>query len=331
MLHVTDSSWTFEILAVILLCREPQYSCFSVVIWVYKFVMGPKKAPAGKKKEGNPENGGELTAEEKAKLFMLTCQSLQVQLCKCRSLLSIGQLVDWSIIIHIFAAERSEEASKALAAKREYKGRIEQIQRDFEEEQKQTFEITQDMTRQYKGMQEELLTRVWRFVSFHGCHGDWQPLLLSITRQINKLEDTIQDLNDRLGSYLLFSLFKFIIWLTVHALLFKNATCSWGRCASGASDEGQEPHHRHEGTNSFFTPHLCPIFDHALQSSPSRICMAPFVSHRCIFCSFFFVRRTRRSMTWSPKWTRWPRSSAKCSGYVQHRQVLVVFQKGNVF
>lgn len=42
--------------------------------------MGPKKAAAGKKKEGNPENGGELTAEEKAKLFMLTCQSLQVQL-----------------------------------------------------------------------------------------------------------------------------------------------------------------------------------------------------------------------------------------------------------
>ena len=61
---------------------------------------------------------------------------------------------------YYFAAERSEEASKALAAKREYKSRIEQIQRDFEEEQKQTFEITQDMTRQYKGMQEELLTRV---------------------------------------------------------------------------------------------------------------------------------------------------------------------------
>ena len=42
--------------------------------------MGPKKAAAAKKKDGNPENGGELTAEEKAKLFMLTCQSLQVQL-----------------------------------------------------------------------------------------------------------------------------------------------------------------------------------------------------------------------------------------------------------
>jgi uncharacterized protein YhaN len=38
-----------------------------------------------------------------------------------------------------------------------------------------TFEITQDMTRQYKAMQEELLAR------------------------INKLEETIQDLNDRLA------------------------------------------------------------------------------------------------------------------------------------
>jgi hypothetical protein len=57
-------------------------------------------------------------------------------------------------------AERSEEASKAMAAKREYQGRVEQISRDFEEEQRQTLEITQDMTRQYKGMQEELLTRV---------------------------------------------------------------------------------------------------------------------------------------------------------------------------
>lgn len=64
----------------------------------------------------------------------------------------------WSL--DLFAAERSEEASKALAAKREYKSRIEQISKDFEEEQRQTFEITQDMTRQYKGMQEELLTRV---------------------------------------------------------------------------------------------------------------------------------------------------------------------------
>jgi hypothetical protein len=98
--------------------------------------MPPKKS-VPKKKEGNPESGGELTSEMQAKMFMLTCQSLQLQL-----------------------AERSEEASRALAAKRELQSRVEQISKDFDEEEKQTFEITQDMTRQYKGMQEELLGRV---------------------------------------------------------------------------------------------------------------------------------------------------------------------------
>ena len=104
--------------------------------------MPPKKS-APKKKEGNPENGGEQTPEMQAKMFMLTCQSLQLQL-----------------------AERSEEASRALAGKRELQSRVEQISKDFDEEEKQTFEITQDMTRQYKGMQEELLSRV-RLSLFH--------------------------------------------------------------------------------------------------------------------------------------------------------------------
>eukprot|EP01033_Poteriospumella_lacustris_P000108 gene107-70_t len=47
--------------------------------------------------------------------------------------------------------------------------------KDFQEEKRQTYEITQDMTRQYKGMQEELLSR------------------------INALEKTIETLNDRLA------------------------------------------------------------------------------------------------------------------------------------
>lgn len=113
--------------------------------------MGPKKA-AGKKSAAAPENGGEMDFEAKAKMYMLTCQSLQVQL-----------------------AERSEDASKALAEKRELQKKVAQVQKDFEEEQEQTFEMRQDMTRQYKGMQEELLGR------------------------INKLEETIQDLNDMLA------------------------------------------------------------------------------------------------------------------------------------
>lgn len=80
------------------------------------------------------------------------------------------------LLLHVFhrsLAERTEDASKAMAEKRELKVRVAQIQKDFEEEQEQTFEMRQDMTRQYKGMQEELLSRVrnrritW---SFHICY-----------------------------------------------------------------------------------------------------------------------------------------------------------------
>jgi CII-binding regulator of phage lambda lysogenization HflD len=78
------------------------------------------------------------------------------------------------IYVHL-EADRSEEASKAIAAKRELATRVNQISKDYEEEQSRMYEITQDMTRQYKGMQEELLGR------------------------INKLEETVQELNDRLA------------------------------------------------------------------------------------------------------------------------------------
>lgn len=58
------------------------------------------------------------------------------------------------------AAERTEESSKALQTKRELQTRVEQISKDFEEEKKLTLDITKDMTRQYKGLQEELMGRV---------------------------------------------------------------------------------------------------------------------------------------------------------------------------
>jgi len=100
--------------------------------------MGPKKGGGDKKKGGGGGGDGvELDDAGKLKFFMLQCQSLQVQL-----------------------SERTEEASKAMAAKRELQARVEQIAKDFEEERNTTFEITQDMTRQYKSMQEELLSRV---------------------------------------------------------------------------------------------------------------------------------------------------------------------------
>lgn len=56
--------------------------------------MGPKKAEKAKKKgDNNPENGGELTPEEKAKMFMLTCQALQLQLGKILNIIIIDSLI----------------------------------------------------------------------------------------------------------------------------------------------------------------------------------------------------------------------------------------------
>lgn len=58
------------------------------------------------------------------------------------------------------AADRSLDATRIVMEKRELHAKIEEVQRELEEEQKATMELTRDMTRQYKGMQEELLNRV---------------------------------------------------------------------------------------------------------------------------------------------------------------------------
>lgn len=67
-------------------------------------------------------------------------------------------------------------AIQAMKARRELQERVEQLKGDFDEEQKGTFEITANMTRQYKAMQEQLLN------------------------EINKLENTINELKDKLGT-----------------------------------------------------------------------------------------------------------------------------------
>ena len=66
----------------------------------------------------------------------------------------------FELLSDVLSAERTEESSRAMATKRELQARVEHIAKDFEEEQNLTFEMRQDMTRQYKGMQEELLSRV---------------------------------------------------------------------------------------------------------------------------------------------------------------------------
>ncbi|EQC34984.1 hypothetical protein SDRG_07780 [Saprolegnia diclina VS20] len=101
--------------------------------------MGPKKdKKKGKeKKDESADNGGVLTPEDQVKVLGCMNRSLQQQL-----------------------ADRQELAVKALEAKRELQTRVADLQRDFETGRSQTFGITQDMTRQYKSMQEELLNRI---------------------------------------------------------------------------------------------------------------------------------------------------------------------------
>eukprot|EP00903_Cladosiphon_okamuranus_P021503 g19768.t1 len=115
--------------------------------------MGPKKKKGDKKgKAGEAaEDGAPLSDADKANMFQAALQSLQIQL-----------------------AGRTDETSRALEQKREMVDQIQEMQRKVENEQIGTLDITRDMTRQYKGMQEELLNR------------------------INQLEGTIQALQDEL-------------------------------------------------------------------------------------------------------------------------------------
>lgn len=68
-------------------------------------------------------------------------------------------------------------ATDALKARRELTQRVTVLARDFDEEKESTFEAQADMARQYKAMQQELLSR------------------------IDTLEHAIDGLKDKLGTH----------------------------------------------------------------------------------------------------------------------------------
>ena len=108
-----------------------------------------KKKKGGKKKGGGDE--GEVGDKEKLRLLFAENQSLKRQL-----------------------ADRRNDAMSAISGKKELEARVTDLKRDFEREEKATFSITADMTRQYKDMQEDLIKR------------------------INEAENTITELKDQL-------------------------------------------------------------------------------------------------------------------------------------
>lgn len=110
--------------------------------------MGKKKG--GKAKKGGGDDG-EVGDKEKFRLLFAENQSLKRQL-----------------------ADRRNDAMSAISKKKELEARVADLKRDFEREEKATFSITADMTRQYKDMQEDLIKR------------------------INEAENTITELKDQL-------------------------------------------------------------------------------------------------------------------------------------
>ena len=108
----------------------------------------------GKKKGGKAKKGGDdgdVGDKEQLRLLFAENQSLKRQL-----------------------ADRRNDAMSAISMKKELEATVSDLKRDFEREEKATFSITADMTRQYKDMQEDLIKR------------------------INEAENTITELRDQL-------------------------------------------------------------------------------------------------------------------------------------
>ena len=116
--------------------------------------MAPKKGGKDKKGDKGKKDGeasAEMTEKELLEQAMLRIESLEQQLV-------------W----------REEKTQSALAGQKELQERITHYHADFEREKEEIFDISADMTRQYKGMQEELIA------------------------QVNKLQQTIAEQKDEL-------------------------------------------------------------------------------------------------------------------------------------
>lgn len=105
-------------------------------------------------------------------------------------------------------SERSEEASKEVALKREIQDKVDMMKEAFENSQKQVYEIKQDMTRQFTSLQEDLLNKINKL---QAANGDLRDLLdeADVKREkalkdkdviINAKNDEIKELNKRIDS-----------------------------------------------------------------------------------------------------------------------------------
>jgi DNA repair exonuclease SbcCD ATPase subunit len=63
-------------------------------------------------------------------------------------------------VADLTTADRTELASKANADRNDMHAKLDRLTNDYEELKRDNFELTQEMTRHYKGMQDELLSRI---------------------------------------------------------------------------------------------------------------------------------------------------------------------------
>ena len=115
--------------------------------------MAPKKKDG--KKDGKKDKGGEASAEMTEK-ELLEQAKLRIE--------SLEQQLVW----------REEKTQAAITAQKELQERMNHYHSDFERQKEEIFDVSADMTRQYKGMQEELIA------------------------QVNKLQQTIAEQKDEL-------------------------------------------------------------------------------------------------------------------------------------
>jgi len=97
----------------------------------------PKKKKGGKKGGKDEGGAGELTPEEIQDMAKLRIQFLERELML-----------------------KKEESTEAIHAKNELRERVKEFHDEFEREKLRTLDITADMTRQYKAMQERFILEI---------------------------------------------------------------------------------------------------------------------------------------------------------------------------
>mmetsp|Transcript_29480 Transcript_29480/g.95039 ORF Transcript_29480/g.95039 Transcript_29480/m.95039 type:complete len:199 (-) Transcript_29480:560-1156(-) len=100
--------------------------------------MPPKQSKKEKgAKKGDSSDDGDMSVEDRVAFYRTGATSLQLQL-----------------------ADRTDLMNKAAEERKALEECVAKISAEFEEEQKTAFTITKDMTRQYKGMQEQLVDHI---------------------------------------------------------------------------------------------------------------------------------------------------------------------------